>query len=213
MYKRFISLRSKSRIYKGLKRKTKYKRNKLPKIEIQTRLAINEKYKRAWRYKNDCLIHVIDRMAVRSDCNPIEVSSDPKHTSIVQLFHELICLSLIEWQFDRMIIRSDGHPIHFNCSLFDLSKARASYWHHSHNIYCILEENYANMTPFKDMAKFLRESRIAKALTDRTIVYESHVRTFWKLVRYDESEKMIYSVVQKKDENDQDVKLSLMWET
>ncbi|KAM0007871.1 hypothetical protein Hdeb2414_s0004g00137631 [Helianthus debilis subsp. tardiflorus] len=65
------------------------------------------------------------------------------------------------------------------------------------------------MTPFKDMAKFLRESRIAKALTDRTIVYESHVRMFWKLVRYDESEKMIYSVVQKKDENNQDVDIEV----
>ncbi|MFS7969968.1 hypothetical protein Hanom_Chr09g00815461 [Helianthus anomalus] len=34
MYKNRISLRSKSRIYNGLKRNTKYKRNKLPKIEI-----------------------------------------------------------------------------------------------------------------------------------------------------------------------------------
>ncbi|KAJ0694653.1 hypothetical protein HanPI659440_Chr15g0611251 [Helianthus annuus] len=55
------------------------------------------------------------------------------------------------------------------------------------------------------MAKFLKESRIAKAFTDRMKVYESHVRMFWKSVRYEESEKMIYSVVQKKDENDQDI--------
>ncbi|KAJ0796153.1 hypothetical protein HanPI659440_Chr04g0158881 [Helianthus annuus] len=61
------------------------------------------------------------------------------------------------------------------------------------------------MTPFKDMAKFLRESRIAKALIDRTKVYESHVRMFWKSARYKESEKMIYSVVRKKDENDEDI--------
>ncbi|MFS8003376.1 putative transcription factor bZIP family [Helianthus anomalus] len=61
------------------------------------------------------------------------------------------------------------------------------------------------MTPFKDMAKFLRESRISKALTDRTIVYESHVRMFWKSVRYDDKEKMIYSAVQKKDDNDKDI--------
>ncbi|KAJ0611555.1 hypothetical protein HanRHA438_Chr01g0021441 [Helianthus annuus] len=69
----------------------------------------------------------------------------------------------------------------------------------------MLDENYANMTPFKDMAKFLKESRIAKALTDRTKVYESYVRMFWRSVRYDEKKKMIYSVVQKKDENDKDI--------
>ncbi|KAJ0952328.1 hypothetical protein HanPSC8_Chr02g0070991 [Helianthus annuus] len=61
------------------------------------------------------------------------------------------------------------------------------------------------MEPFKDMAKFLRESRIAKALTDKTKIYESHVRMFWSSVRYEESEKMIFSAVQKKDENDQDI--------
>ncbi|KAJ0720006.1 hypothetical protein HanOQP8_Chr08g0295651 [Helianthus annuus] len=55
------------------------------------------------------------------------------------------------------------------------------------------------------MEKFLRESKIYKALTDRTIVYESHVRMFWRSLRYDEKEKMIYSAVQKKDKNDQDV--------
>ncbi|MFS7911128.1 hypothetical protein Hanom_Chr02g00114411 [Helianthus anomalus] len=54
------------------------------------------------------------------------------------------------------------------------------------------------------MAEFLRESRIAKALTDRTIVYESHVRRFWRLARYVDDEKMIYSAVRKKDENGQD---------
>ncbi|MFS8003471.1 hypothetical protein Hanom_Chr13g01214381 [Helianthus anomalus] len=65
------------------------------------------------------------------------------------------------------------------------------------------------MTPYKDMAKFLRESRVNKALTDRTIVCESHVRMFWKSVRYDEKEKMIYSTVQKKDENDKDVDIEI----
>ncbi|MFS7988770.1 hypothetical protein Hanom_Chr11g01038761 [Helianthus anomalus] len=32
------------------------------------------------------------------------------------------------------------------------------------------------------MAKKFRESKINKALTDRTIVYESHVRRFWSSV-------------------------------
>ncbi|MFS7966062.1 hypothetical protein Hanom_Chr09g00769481 [Helianthus anomalus] len=65
------------------------------------------------------------------------------------------------------------------------------------------------MEPFKDMAKFLRESRIAKAFTDRTKVYESHVRMFWKSVRYDECEKMIYSAVQKKYENAKDIDIEV----
>ncbi|KAM0046340.1 hypothetical protein Hdeb2414_s0009g00315041 [Helianthus debilis subsp. tardiflorus] len=65
------------------------------------------------------------------------------------------------------------------------------------------------MGPFKDIAKFLKDSRIAKALTDRTKVYESHVRMFWKSVRYEESEKTIYSTVQKKDENDKDIDVNV----
>ncbi|MFS7946023.1 hypothetical protein Hanom_Chr06g00531151 [Helianthus anomalus] len=65
------------------------------------------------------------------------------------------------------------------------------------------------MEPFKDMAKFLKESRISKALTDRTTCYTSHVRMFWKSAKYDETEKMIYSVVQKKDENDKDVDIKV----
>ncbi|MFS8034908.1 hypothetical protein Hanom_Chr17g01586761 [Helianthus anomalus] len=59
------------------------------------------------------------------------------------------------------------------------------------------------------MAEFLRESRIVKALTDRTIMYESHVRRFWRSVRYDEDEKMICSAVRKKDENDQDIDVEI----
>ncbi|KAM0007335.1 hypothetical protein Hdeb2414_s0144g00812741 [Helianthus debilis subsp. tardiflorus] len=65
------------------------------------------------------------------------------------------------------------------------------------------------MTPFKDVARFLRESRVNEALTDRTIVYESHVRMFWKSGRYDEKEKMIYSVIQKRDENDKKIDVEI----
>ncbi|KAJ0508964.1 hypothetical protein HanIR_Chr11g0523291 [Helianthus annuus] len=68
------------------------------------------------------------------------------------------------------------------------------------------------MTPFKDTAKFLRESRINKALTDRTKVYESHVRMFWKSTRYDENTKMIYSAVQKKDVNDKDIDIEVKFD-
>ncbi|KAJ0752521.1 hypothetical protein HanPI659440_Chr09g0325291 [Helianthus annuus] len=90
-----------------------------------------------------------------------------------------------------------------------LYRVRISDWDKSHNIYCLLDAHYTDGTPFKDTAKFLRESRIAKALTDRTIVYESHVRRFWNSVRYVEDEKMIYSAVRKKDENGQDIDVEI----
>ncbi|KAJ0832149.1 hypothetical protein HanPSC8_Chr15g0675431 [Helianthus annuus] len=61
------------------------------------------------------------------------------------------------------------------------------------------------MEPFKEIVPFLKESRIAKALTETHKCYESHVRMFWKSMRYDEKEKTIYSAVQKKDENDKDI--------
>ncbi|MFS7904582.1 hypothetical protein Hanom_Chr01g00037811 [Helianthus anomalus] len=57
------------------------------------------------------------------------------------------------------------------------------------------------METFKEIVPFLKESRIAKALTEKHKIYDSHVRMVWKSVRYDENEKTIYSAVQKKDEN------------
>ncbi|MFS7944796.1 hypothetical protein Hanom_Chr06g00516481 [Helianthus anomalus] len=68
---------------------------------------------------------------------------------------------------------------------------------------------FTDKTVAEEIAKFLRESRIAKALTDQTIVYESHVRRFWNSARYEEKDKMIYSAVRKKDENGQDVDLEI----
>ncbi|MFS7907150.1 hypothetical protein Hanom_Chr01g00067881 [Helianthus anomalus] len=59
------------------------------------------------------------------------------------------------------------------------------------------------------IAKFLRVSKIAKELTDKTVVYESHVRRFWNSARYEEKDKMICSAVRKKDENGQDVDLEI----
>ncbi|MFS7930571.1 hypothetical protein Hanom_Chr04g00345851 [Helianthus anomalus] len=66
---------------------------------------------------------------------------------------------------------------------------------------------FTDKTIVEDIAKFLRENKIAKTLTDKTIVYESHVRRFWNSARYEEKENMIYSAVRKKDENGQDVDL------
>ncbi|MFS8002317.1 hypothetical protein Hanom_Chr13g01200681 [Helianthus anomalus] len=82
-------------------------------------------------------------------------------------------------------------------------------WEKTHNIYCLLETQYTEKTVVEDIAKFLRESRIAKALTDKTLVYQSHVRRFWNSARYEEEYKMIYSAVTKRDENGQDVDLEI----
>ncbi|MFS7945314.1 hypothetical protein Hanom_Chr06g00522841 [Helianthus anomalus] len=98
-----------------------------------------------------------------------------------------------------MTTRSEGHPIQTH------SHARATHWHVNPNIYCILDENYPNIESFKEIIPFLKESRIAKALTEKKKCYESHVRMFWKSVRYDEQEKTIYLAVRMKDENDKDI--------
>ncbi|MFS7907220.1 hypothetical protein Hanom_Chr01g00068721 [Helianthus anomalus] len=50
---------------------------------------------------------------------------------------------------------------------------------------------------------------IGKALTDKTIVYESHVRRFLNSARYEEEDKMIHSAVRKKDENGEDVDMEI----
>ncbi|MFS7888802.1 hypothetical protein Hanom_Chr00s000002g01599361 [Helianthus anomalus] len=85
-------------------------------------------------------------------------------------------------------------------------RGKAKDWDKGHNVYCLLDETYTKHTVVEEIAKFLRESRIGKALTHKTVVYESHVRTFWNSARYEESDKMIHSAVQKKDEKGKDLK-------
>ncbi|KAM0019472.1 hypothetical protein Hdeb2414_s0025g00656301 [Helianthus debilis subsp. tardiflorus] len=109
----------------------------------------------------------------------------------------------IGWQSDRVTIRSSV------LYRVEVQSGRASDWDKSHYIYCLLDEHYTDNTPFKVITKFLRESKIHKAVTNRTIVYESHVRRFWSSVRYEENEKMICSSVRKKNENGQDVDLEI----
>ncbi|MFS7946496.1 hypothetical protein Hanom_Chr06g00536951 [Helianthus anomalus] len=137
-----------------------------------------------------------------SSDNPIGWPSDPNAQVLA------IMILNIDGSSDRMAIRSDDHLI-LSTTYSESFRERASDWDKSHNVCCILDAHYTDTTPFKVMAKFLRESKINKALIDRTIVYESHFRMFWKSVRYDEKEKMIYSVVQKKDKNDQDVDIEV----
>ncbi|KAJ0463465.1 hypothetical protein HanHA300_Chr14g0516011 [Helianthus annuus] len=57
------------------------------------------------------------------------------------------------------------------------------------------------MGPFKEILKFIEDSRIHKALTDQHKCYESHVRAFWNSAHYVEDDKAIHVVVKMKDEN------------
>ncbi|KAM0038460.1 hypothetical protein Hdeb2414_s0013g00415071 [Helianthus debilis subsp. tardiflorus] len=88
-------------------------------------------------------------------------------------------------------------------------QGKGSDWDKGHNVYCLLEATFTDKTVVEEITKFLRESRIGKALTDKTIVYESHVRRFWNLARYDEEDMMIHPAVRKKDKNGQDVDLEI----
>ncbi|MFS8022453.1 hypothetical protein Hanom_Chr16g01439601 [Helianthus anomalus] len=109
----------------------------------------------------------------------------------------------------KMAIRSDSHPIHQYCHIESIPCGKGKDWDKGHNVYCLLDETNTKDTVVEEMAKFLREGRIGKTLTDKAIVYESHVRTFWNSARYEESDKSIYYVVRKKDENGKDVDLEM----
>ncbi|MFS7986726.1 hypothetical protein Hanom_Chr11g01013681 [Helianthus anomalus] len=86
---------------------------------------------------------------------------------------------------------------------------KGKYWDKGHNVYCLLDEISTKDTVVEEIAKFLREIKIRKALTDKTVMYESHVKTFWNSARYEESDKSIYSPVRKKYENGNDVDLEM----
>ncbi|KAJ0800943.1 hypothetical protein HanPI659440_Chr03g0111111 [Helianthus annuus] len=111
---------------------------------------------------------------------------------------------LCEHIISKKTIRSDNYPVGWlsgQTAIRDSEK--------THNIYCLLEKEYTEKLVIEDIAKFLRESRIAKALTDKTRVYESHVRRFWNSARYEEKDKTIYSAVTKRNENGQNVDLEI----
>ncbi|KAJ0805026.1 hypothetical protein HanPI659440_Chr02g0044941 [Helianthus annuus] len=74
-----------------------------------------------------------------------------------------------------------------------------------HNVFCVIDEANTEKNVVEAMAEFLRKSRVAKALSDRTIIYESHVRAFWNTARYEESDKMIHSILRKKDQKGKDI--------
>ncbi|XP_022007422.1 glutamic acid-rich protein-like [Helianthus annuus] len=78
-----------------------------------------------------------------------------------------------------------------------------------HNIPCALDTESTAGTVVEKMATFLRESRIAKAMSDKTVVYESHVRAFWDTARFDETDKKIHAVLTKKDKNGKDIDVEI----
>ncbi|KAJ0657472.1 putative Pterin-binding domain-containing protein [Helianthus annuus] len=80
-----------------------------------------------------------------------------------------------------------------------------------HNVPCAIDVGSTTGTAAEKMAEFLRRSRIAKAISDKTVVYESHVRAFWNTARYEESDKTIHAVVKKKDENNKDIDVEIVF--
>ncbi|MFS7996851.1 hypothetical protein Hanom_Chr12g01134701 [Helianthus anomalus] len=80
-----------------------------------------------------------------------------------------------------------------------------------HNVPCSIDVESTTGTGVEKMAEFLRESRISKALSDKTLVYESHVRAFWDTARYEEADKTIHAVVRKKDENNKDIDVEVVF--
>ncbi|XP_035840317.1 uncharacterized protein LOC118487514 [Helianthus annuus] len=83
--------------------------------------------------------------------------------------------------------------------------------HKGHNVPSAIDEGSTKGTEAEKMAECLRKSRIAKALSDTTIVYESHVRRFWDTARFEEKDNKIHAVVKKKDENNKDIDVEVVF--
>ncbi|MFS7909557.1 hypothetical protein Hanom_Chr02g00095961 [Helianthus anomalus] len=65
-----------------------------------------------------------------------------------------------------------------------------------HNVCCNLDkEQNPRLSEFKDILEFMRRIPILKALTERRLVFRSHIKRFWKNASYDDQNKTINSVV------------------
>ncbi|MFS8009909.1 hypothetical protein Hanom_Chr14g01290851 [Helianthus anomalus] len=70
-----------------------------------------------------------------------------------------------------------------------------------HNACCNLdEEQNPLLSEFSSILEFMKRVPIQKALTDRRLVFRSHIKRFWKHATYDEQSKTINSVVKINDE-------------
>ncbi|MFS7986755.1 hypothetical protein Hanom_Chr11g01014031 [Helianthus anomalus] len=87
-------------------------------------------------------------------------------------------------------------------------QARISDFRLRHNIYRILDEDYPNIERFKEVP-FLEDIRIYKALMEKHKCYESHVRTFWSVARYDEKHEGIHSTFKLKDDKKKYIELPM----
>ncbi|KAF5797263.1 hypothetical protein HanRHA438_Chr08g0373001 [Helianthus annuus] len=109
-----------------------------------------------------------------------------------------------------MLLDRTGHSTHSTITL-KISSGRGKDADKGHNVPCAIDAESTTGTVAEKMAEFLRDSRIAKALSDKTVVYESHVRAFWNTARYEEADKTIHAVVRKKDENDKDIDVEVVF--
>ncbi|MFS7970799.1 hypothetical protein Hanom_Chr09g00825181 [Helianthus anomalus] len=78
-----------------------------------------------------------------------------------------------------------------------------------HNVPCTIDAETTTGSVVEKMATFLRENRIAKAMSNRTVVYESHVRSFWDTTRFDELDNLIHVDLRKKDKDGKDVDVEI----
>ncbi|MFS7997344.1 hypothetical protein Hanom_Chr12g01140631 [Helianthus anomalus] len=69
-----------------------------------------------------------------------------------------------------------------------------------HNACCNLDEEQNLLSEFSSILEFMKRIPIHKALTDRRLVFRSHIKRFWKHATYDEQSKTINSVVKCNDE-------------
>ncbi|KAJ0750850.1 hypothetical protein HanLR1_Chr05g0186661 [Helianthus annuus] len=70
-----------------------------------------------------------------------------------------------------------------------------------HNVCCTLDEEQNPMlSEFKDILEFMKRIPILKALTEKRLVFRSHIKRFWKYASYDDQNKTINSVVKINDE-------------
>ncbi|MFS7917036.1 hypothetical protein Hanom_Chr03g00184401 [Helianthus anomalus] len=72
-------------------------------------------------------------------------------------------------------------PLHNSCCDFDVQKN-------------------SELAKFSSILEFMSRVPIQKALTDQRPVYKSHIKQFWKHETYDETNKVINSVVKLQNE-------------
>ncbi|KAM0025742.1 hypothetical protein Hdeb2414_s0021g00578121 [Helianthus debilis subsp. tardiflorus] len=60
---------------------------------------------------------------------------------------------------------------------------------------CVYDKDIPKMAGFTDILEFMERLPIQKALTNKHLVFRSHIKLFWEKATYDEANKTINSVV------------------